>query len=231
MMKIIQLIRGDMKQICRDSMLAFYGLAPLLLIIVIRFGEPVAAKMTGVDAAVCHRLVISFAMLLIPLILGIMSGFILLDERDDNLIQYFAVTPLSKRGYLMIRLAFPMLVTLCYGMILLLWESGHPLHLFFALSMITLEAPLYTLLLAAYASNKVEGLALMKGFSLMAFTPAFAFFIPEPWQFFGIITPTYWTANTYLAGSHVLLFGGLGIVFHLLMLYGLYRRFILKTDH
>lgn len=99
-------------------------------------------------------------MLFIPLILGVMSGFILLDEREENMIQYFAVTPLSKRGYVMIRLILPMAMTLCYS--ILLFASGGlmapgAVNLLFVLIMVTLEAPIYTLLLAAYVANKVEG--------------------------------------------------------------------------
>lgn len=107
------------------------------------------------------------------------------------MIQYFAVTPLSKRGYVLIRLILPMALTFCYS--ILLFASGGlmapgSVYLLFILIMVTLEAPIYTLLLAAYASNKVEGLALMKGFSLLTFMPAAVYFIPLPWQLFGVFT-------------------------------------------
>ncbi|UAL26946.1 ABC transporter permease [Bacillus paralicheniformis] len=236
MMKIIQLIRGDMKQIRRDSMLAFYGLAPFLLIVVTAAGIPLSAELTAFNITPYRHLIMSFAMLF-PLILGIMSGFILLDERDENMIQYFAVTPLSKRGYVMIRLILPMALTFCYS--ILLFASGGlvapgSVYLLFVLIMVTLQAPIYTLLLAAYASNKVEGLALMKGFSLLTLMPAAVYFIPLPWQLFGVFTPTYWTAKTYLAGtSHeglVLVFGFSGVVLHVMILLLLYRRFLVKTD-
>ncbi|MGI6835767.1 hypothetical protein RY280_21560 [Bacillus paralicheniformis] len=237
MMKIIQLIRGDMKQIKRDSMFAFYGLAPFLLIIVTAAGIPLSAELAAFNITPYRHLIMSFAMLFIPLILGIMSGFILLDERDENMIQYFAVTPLSKRGYVLIRLILPMALTFCYS--ILLFASGGlmapgSVYLLIILIMVTLEAPIYTLLLAAYASNKVEGLALMKGFSLLTFMPAAVYFIPLPWQLFGVFTPTYWTAKTYLAGtSHeglVFVFGFIGVVLHVMILLLLYRRFLVKTD-
>ncbi|MCY8400241.1 ABC transporter permease [Bacillus haynesii] len=237
MMKIIQLIRGDMKQIRRDSMLAFYGLAPFLLIIVTAAVVPLSAELTEFNFTTYRHLIMSLAMLFIPLILGVMSGFILLDERDENMIQYFAVTPMSKRGYVMVRLILPMALTLCYST--LLFASGGLMapdaaHLLFVLIMVMLEAPIYTLLLAAYASNKVEGLALMKGFSLLTLMPAAVYFIPLPWQLFGVFTPTYWTAKTYLAGtSHegfVLVFGIIGVVLHMMILLFLYRRFLVKTD-
>lgn len=66
MMKIIQLIRGDMKQIKRDSMLAFYGLAPFLLIIVTAAGIPLSAELTGFNIIPYRHLIMSFAMLFIP---------------------------------------------------------------------------------------------------------------------------------------------------------------------
>lgn len=174
-----------------ESQLAFYGLAPFLLIIVTAAGVPLSAELTEFNITPYRHLIMSLAMLFIPLILGVMSGFILLDERDENMIQYFAVTPLSKRGYVMIRLILPMAMTLCYS--ILLFASGGlmapgAVNLLFVLIMVTLEAPIYTLLLAAYVANKVEGLALMKGFSLLTLMPAAVYFIPVPWQLFGVFT-------------------------------------------
>ncbi|KYC68505.1 Fluoroquinolones export permease protein [Bacillus licheniformis] len=174
-----------------ESQLAFYGLAPFLLIIVTAAGVPLSAELTKFNITPYRHLIMSLAMLFIPLILGVMSGFILLDEREENMIQYFAVTPLSKRGYVMIRLILPMAMTLCYS--ILLFASGGlmapgAVNLLFVLIMVTLEAPIYTLLLAAYVANKVEGLALMKGFSLLTLMPAAVYFIPVPWQLFGVFT-------------------------------------------
>ena len=152
-----------------------------------------------------------------------MSGFILLDERDENMIQYFAVTPLSKRGYVMIRLILPMAMTLCYS--ILLFASGGlmapgAVNLLFVLIMVTLEAPIYTLLLAAYVANKVEGLALMKGFSLLTLMPAAVYFIPVPWQLFGVFTLL--DSENVLGGNiprrAFLVFGITGIALHIMIL-------------
>ncbi|MCY7779695.1 hypothetical protein [Bacillus haynesii] len=60
------------------------------------------------------------------------------------------------------------------------------------------------------------------------------YFIPLPWQLFGVFTPTYWTAKTYLAGTSsvgfVLVFGIIGVVLHMMILLFLYHRFLVKTD-
>ena len=65
-----------------ESQLAFYGLAPFLLIIVTAAGVPLSAELTEFNITPYRHLIMSLAMLFIPLILGVMSGFILLDERD-----------------------------------------------------------------------------------------------------------------------------------------------------
>jgi len=70
---------------------------------------------------------------------------------------------------------------------------------------------------------------------IIVFAPAVAYFIPMPWQLAGAFAPTYWPARTLLlslAGhtAESVMFGLMGIVIHLLLLWCLYRRFLLRAD-
>ncbi|TXK85114.1 hypothetical protein [Paenibacillus sp. N3.4] len=240
--KIYHLIRGDIKQIARDPMLFFYLLAPLLLLAGVRFGVPIVdeelQQRFHFDLSGYYDLIISFALLLVPLILGAMSGFMMLDERDENLINYYAVTPLTKRGYMWYRLSLTVVLTIIYSILLLLCSGltiVNPYKIILLLSMLALEAPIFALFLAAYASNKVEGLALSKGASLLIFAPAIAYFIPALWQYLGGILPTYWISKTFLMGETadfmtLTLIACIGDVVHTLFFRYLYKRFMMKID-
>ncbi|CAH0119326.1 Fluoroquinolones export permease protein [Paenibacillus sp. CECT 9249] len=246
MNRFLHLIRGDVKQIARDPMLAFYLLAPMLIILAVRFGIPFVAALlqreAGFDLAPYYNLILSFAMLLIPLILGVLAGFMMLDERDENLIAYYSVTPLSKSGYLLYRLSFPIVLSVLYCGMFLLAASLAPAQtasLLATLPMLAMEAPLIALLLAACASNKVEGLAWSKGAGLIVFLPAIAYFVPLPWQLLAGIVPAYWVPRTFLASGMtpealtipvLALCGVTGIAVHVIALRFLYQRFLLKTD-
>lgn len=242
MSRTFHLIRGDIRHVTRDPMLGFYLIAPLLLLAVLRFGVPVASELLSLqadfDLTVYYDLILSVALFLTPLILGVMTGFLMLDERDEKLIDYYSVTPLSKRGYMQYRLFLPVLLSIVYSTLLLACSGLAPFRfwsLLTILPMMALSAPVMSLFLSAYASNKVEGMALSKGVGLLIFGPAVAYFIPFPLQTLGAVFPSYWSSKSYLAGfasdlPSAMLYAAAGTVFHLLLFRFLLIRFIRKTD-
>ena len=60
-------------------------------------------------------------------------------------------------------------------------------------------APLVALGLATCAENKVQGLALLKGSSVLLIAPIAAIFVPAPWQWALGVAPTFWPARLYWA--------------------------------
>jgi fluoroquinolone transport system permease protein len=91
-----------------------------------------------------------------------------------------------------------------------------------------LLAPNFALALAAFARNKVEGLALMKGLSVFMFGPLAAYFVGSGWQLLLGIFPTYWPAKAFWVADE----GGdfwpyilAGLAYNLLLLILLLRRF------
>ncbi|NAP00551.1 hypothetical protein FRY77_31735 [Halomonas sp. MG34] len=235
MKSVFHLIKGDMKQIYRDPMLLISLIGPLLLILLVRFILPFATAQFALGAY--NGLLASFFILLIPLLLGIMAGFIMLDERDDKMIDYFAVTPLSKQGYLLYRLLLPGVLTVLYGYIYLEWASPVSLPILDKLLvtvMLAMEAPIICLFLVAIAANKIEGLALSKGVGLVVFVPFIIYFVSEPWNWAVGILPTFWPAKLFLIeGVHLmasLFIGVLGVGIHFFYIFQLSKRFLRKTD-
>ena len=148
----------------------------------------------------------------------------MLDERDERLIDYYAVTPLRKQGYYMYRLFLPVLITL---LVSLLYQAEH----WPVLILLAVEAPIYALFLVAFAANKVEGLALSKLVGLLLIGAICAYFVPERWQWLAAPLPTYWPSRLYVSGfghgqDFVLSSGAfvLGLIFHLYLLYKLFVR-------
>ncbi|MDR0271644.1 MAG: hypothetical protein LBJ26_26665 [Paenibacillus sp.] len=99
--------------------------------------------------------------------------------------------------------------------------------------MAALEAPLIALFLVAFASNKVEGLALSKGASLMVVVPAVAWFISSPIKYAFGIFPAFWIYEIFRGDggqwqSLLLMLGGVGV--HLLAVYGMLQKFLRRQD-
>jgi fluoroquinolone transport system permease protein len=236
------MLATDGRLMIRDPMIGFALFGPLLLWAVIRYGVPygfVAAEaFTHKDFRIYADFVLCFALLLIPLLMGMISGLVLLDERDEKLIEWYAVSPLTKRGYFIYRLLIPTGLSVIYGVWIIISSglAAPPGYAAFSvIIMLALEAPLMALLLAAIASNKLEGLALTKGIGLFIFAPVIEYFTPWPWSGAAFILPTYWPAAVFQAGVRgemgmVILFSVIGISYHLAAVLFLFRRFSSKTD-
>lgn len=207
MKKLGALFLGDIKNIRRDPMLLLALCAPILLAAACKWGIPVLTEILwrelSFDLAPHYEFIMSFIMLLPPFMLGIMAGLIILDDRDDNLLVYFAVTPLSTSGYLIYRLLLPFLlggVLACFVIWLPDLIPFHPSkHIPIAL-LAALEAPIMALFMGAFSTNKVEGLALTKGAGFTLFLPILPYvFAGKWWVAMTLCAPTVWVSRALLA--------------------------------
>jgi fluoroquinolone transport system permease protein len=210
-MRTLQIIRGlgplDAKMVGRDSLLRGMLGLPLMIALLARFAVPTLAQRigaaTGLDLAGYQAPIMSAALLLIsPTIGGLVVGFLLLDQRDDRTLAALQITPLPLLSYMAYRLAAPMLLSLTTMVVAFpiagLAGAGITAVLLAALAAAPL-APLVALGLACFAENKVQGLALLKGASILLIAPIAALFVPAPWQWALGIAPTYWPARLYWA--------------------------------
>ncbi|MCG8701908.1 MAG: hypothetical protein MI922_27890, partial [Bacteroidales bacterium] len=170
----------------------------------------------------------------IPMMLGLVYGFILLDERDAGIITSISVTPLGKQGYLKLRLIIPFLVSflalwlVCYLSNLHSYLEAWKVAAFVFL--VNLNAPVMLLLLGALAGNKIEGIALSKSFGLllMAILPIYLF---DNWiHWIGGFSPLFWYAKAVFSPSpgYFILFCLAGTLLQSVIIWFLYVRFIRK---
>jgi fluoroquinolone transport system permease protein len=193
------LIDADARMLWRDPLLGWVLGLPLVLalvlrILVLRGGEaPLTA--TGFDLAPYHRLIMGGYLMTAPGIVGLVVGFLLLDERDARTLTALRVTPLSPHEYMVYRAALPLVGGTAATLI------GYPLVGISPLPVLTLmaiacvasfSAPLVALVLGAAAPNKVAGLAVVKVLNGINLVPIAAFFVPLPLQLFAGVLPTYW---------------------------------------
>lgn len=208
MSAIWQLTRADGKHLLRDPMLALSLAAPLLLIVLLRFGAPLlfglVKEKVGIDLIPYTDLLLVIALLLVALMEGILTGLLMLDERDEQLLSYYAVTPLTKSGYALYRLTVPFILGIIGGIGLLLFSGLYSGPLMEAVPILLLAAaggPLYALALAAIAANKVEGLALSKVIGAMVLLPVASLFLPGAWGWVCAVFPTFWPIHAFVAAG------------------------------
>jgi fluoroquinolone transport system permease protein len=193
------LIHADSRLLWRDPLLAWIlalpiGLALLLRPLIPRVQEGLLASI-GFDLTPYHPLVMGGYLMTAPGMVGMVIGFLFLDERDARTLTALRVTPLSMRQYLGYRVGLPLLLGTASTLI------GYPLTGLTPLALSTLLpiaivagfwAPTLALVLAIAAPNKVAGFAVVKVMNSVNLLPIVAYFVPRPLQFAGGIIPPYW---------------------------------------
>ena len=115
MKKILILARGDIRNIIRDPFLIFMCCIPIIMAVSIHFLLPFINHMLiqylgFTELADYYPFILSVLVLVTPMLLGTVIGFVLLDERDENILTYFYVTPLTKKGYFFYKISFSSLI-------------------------------------------------------------------------------------------------------------------------
>ncbi|OIB02072.1 hypothetical protein AK95_03980 [Paenibacillus sp. LC231] len=219
------LIIMDLRHAWKDPVLMAAMFGPLLLLFLSRFGFPVAVNWLDVNYSFHLEPYSGFAASLlivtIPMLTGMLTGLLILDERDENVIAYYAVTPLMRKGYLLYRVTLPFLLCTVLSILYLSFSTLSDIHWaqLGVLLLLASEAPIFSLFLAAFSANKVEGLALSKIGGLFIAGPVVANFVPGAWQVLGAWLPTYWPAKVpYLITQNepmlAIVFFSVGLLLH-----------------
>jgi fluoroquinolone transport system permease protein len=159
-----------------------------------------------------------FILTMAPMMSGMVIGFNLLDDRDENILTYMSVTPIRKEGYLLFKVFAPLLAVFVQSFfIVIIFNLGQMnlLRLVPLIILLALETPMYALIMASVASNKVEGLAIGKLMGISVAGPVIACFFTSWWKYFAGIMPTFWIAEAYFAqGVNYWIFLGIGFLVH-----------------
>jgi fluoroquinolone transport system permease protein len=239
-MKTLALLRAlgpvDLKNLCRDSLLVWMLAIPLVMALALRLGSPAVAGLLwgryGFDLAPYYPLITDVFVATVPMLMGMVVGFLLLDERDDRVLTALLVTPMPLGAYLAYRLIIPTLIAIAATLIgfpLVGLISVPPASLLAAVVLSAFGCPLTALFLGSFAENKVAGLAAVKFVNAIGLLPIAAYFLPEPWQLVAGIVPTYWPLRIFWLGVEGRDFGFsliAGTLINLLALALLLRRFV-----
>jgi fluoroquinolone transport system permease protein len=231
------LVAIDTYSVMRDPMLRWICIVAPLLGLLLRYAAPPAAAALdhrfGLDLIPYYGLIMSFLPIAVAAMVGTVTGFLLLDQRDDQTITALLVTPLSLTRYLAYRLLVQMLLCVvlsCVALALAGLSATTPLQVLVSSVSAAPLAPIYAIFLGSFANNKVQGFALIKALGIIIVPCVAAYFVAQPWQSaFGLV-PHYWPLKVYWlfdrgapwpAAAHAM--GGL--IVHTMFFAALSRRF------
>lgn len=204
--------RNDLRLVLRDRMLAVLLLAAFGMGLGCRYALPaidaslaangvMPSSPEGMRFAETYTLFVAFiAFWQAALMPGTVFGFLLLDEKEDDTLTAMRVTPVPLPTYLLYRAGIPTGLGLLFSLALvpLIGLGNIPWwqHLPLALSA-SLVAPIAALLLAMFAQDKVQGLALTKFGGVAGLLILVGFFVPQPYQWAIGVFPPFLTAKAY----------------------------------
>ncbi len=225
----------DLRNIRRDPLLAWAVALPVVMAFAMRWGVPALAdwlgRTYGFDLTPYYPLLASGYFGIAPAFVGFIVGFLLLDERDDGILDAMRTTPVSLGSLIAYRIGVPIAAGLPVTLVGYLIVDLAPISvgaLVVASLLAVFSGPVQALFLASFAENKVSGFALAKLYGAVADLPLVAWFVALPWQLaFGVI-PLYWPLKLVwqaAAGDPWLGYALVGLVVNVLAVWLLLRRF------
>ena len=234
--------RNDVRGTYRDPLLIMIVLAPAIwttgLVLLLPPATEMLSERYAFDLAPYYPLVLTALLLLTSIIIaGALAAFLVLDEVDAGTLTALRVTPVPLSMFFAYRAGTVVLVTTVYVVATLSFSGMVEPGLFSTLIPIGLLAGLSAvvtlLLIVAVASNKIQGIAMVRALGmLIAGLPCLPWFIDSGWNLaFGVLPP-YWAAKAFWVASdhgtwwpYVLV----GVVYNLAVAWPLFRRFLVKN--
>ena len=193
------------------------------------------ARRYDFDLVPYYPLAITALLLLTSIIIaGGLAAFLVLDEIDAGTLTALRVTPVPLSTFFAYRAATVVVVTTIYVVTTMSFSGILRPGLVPALIPIGMVAGLSAvvtlLLIVAVASNKIQGIAMVRVLGiLIAGLPCLPWFVDSAWNLaFGVLPP-YWAAKAFwVANDHGTWWPYLlgGIVYNLAIAWPLFRRFV-----
>lgn len=197
------LIKNEFKGIFRDTFMIIMFVYPLIFGLLGRYLVPYLLEQypDAINASIEYIFVV---IAIIPgYIFGALSGFSLLDDKDDNIFLSIKISPLSLKMYVAFKIILAFTLTFISAIFIIIFSDlvsisiGEVISISF---LAALQTPISALMINSFANNKVEGFAVMKGLTgiLMIFSVISAAF--TDWkEYLFYVLPGAWTVKASFA--------------------------------
>lgn len=207
-MKAIRVSFMQMLLFVRQDMMLFAScFAPVLVGFIFKLAIPVFEKAMGSWAGIpdvltpYYGLFDMFFSMLTPTMFCFAAAMVILEEHDDHIEQYFFVSTLGRKGYLISRIGIPAQIAFLATLVLL------PIFKLSALSIIeiiflaimgALQGVIIALLIVTLSTNKLEGMAVTKLSTLTMLGAFVPYFLPSPIQYILLFLPSFWVGKAIM---------------------------------
>ncbi len=190
---LLTLAKFELKNLLREKMTAVMLIWPLLIGGIGKYlidQNIVEEQGLGITAMMI-ALMIGFAY-------GAMSGFSLLDDRDDQVFASIQISPVSLNLYIWFKVVFVYILAVGSGFFIIWFTGAIPLSnadILLIATLSALQVPITAFLINAFAHNKVEGFVTMKATGFLLILPVGGFFFLDAKEWLFALAPGHWTAK------------------------------------
>jgi fluoroquinolone transport system permease protein len=192
-------LKADIKLITREPVLMMFMFLPIFLIIVFKLISinmvPIVHRSWGFDFSIYYGFFLSFMLMLTPSMLGTVTGFLMLDDRDNRIYELMSITPLGYSGYITNRFLLPFFGGIIYSVaghyVMNIFTLSFPNILF--ISILTgIEGITISLVLFKLAGDKVKGLTFSKALGVFPVLALSDIFNIHWLNILSLFNPFYW---------------------------------------
>ncbi len=233
---VLKLLLNDLRQIRMDgTLLLMAGAVPGIYLVTARalpILNEILASHKLIQLTGHLRFIIMTLYMVIPLLSGMLVSFLMVDEKDEGILQQISVTPMGVGRFFIYKyffafcLAFPFLLLMFYFQPLLNLSWMNSVALAFIYS---LESPLIILPIVSFAHNKIEAMALAKLTGITLLFPVAAYFSPDWGASILAVFPWSWIEIFSTSTGFLTLFAALAV--HLLWLLPGQILFVSRFQH
>lgn len=189
--------KTDLKLLRRDPMLLYSVAMTLVLLLIVRYFK----DRLGVYYPLLALLVLVF----IPMIFGMLPGFMMADEKEEKTVQALQVIPISSEAFLAYRLTWASITTAILVAIspkildIEIPQKG----LMAIIAFFLFEAWTYDLMIASLSESRMQALTVSKVLGWLLFLPPAIKLIvvwrnlSTDWSEFTAFLPTYWAYKLF----------------------------------
>ena len=263
MLKYMSLFKYEMKTIVRDPINLYMVVFPFIILLLSSYVFPLIFR--SMDQSEVATIKMTMLLILVVIlafgsfVLAAMASFLLLEHKDECTLNTIAVTPIGASGYLKFKMTYVYIMSVISTIIILggtkliagdaysiggvsLFDNIKTQHIISFALVSGIFAPALALFQGAFAKNKVEGFAFIKGTGILILIPALMFLdafqgglqfilgiFPNFWVLKGIMLQLFPIENTANLSYPVYLI--IGAVYNVLILLAFYRLFLRKTQY
>lgn len=195
---LFKIVKNDLKLIFRDKSLMVIFIVPIAIILICRLGFSQLAEIVP-KLPDYYWLIVASLTMVNAATPSYLFGFIMLDERDENVHIMLRILPVHENFILKSRVVFMIFMGYLFSALILLFNGLIHFHYYqiITISLLFALIPIVsTFAITAFAKNKIEAVTLYKALNILLFIPVIAFFVDGGLKMLFEIIPFFWIFET-----------------------------------